>query len=162
MEDSTIEETVMSLFTADTLIESEYLQTLRRTQHLEPEKSLMLAVLKDAIDSFLENINARTGRRKQQYKAAEKWLFQKDHAWTFSFESICAILGLDPDYIRKGLRQREREESIRILSAVKPVSFSPRGTTARVATANSSPRSGQDRPVQQQRSSHLRKAVNSL
>jgi hypothetical protein len=129
MDDTKAGEMLSSLFTADTLIESEYLQTHRRTQHIEPEKSLMLAVLKDAITCFLENFGASNAKRKRLSKEADAWIFEEDRVWMFSFESICGILGLDPGYIRKGLRQRERDQLIRSVTAAEPLPFSTRGTT---------------------------------
>ncbi len=138
METAQIDEMVSSLFTNDSLIESEYFKTLRRTQHLEPEKHLMLGVLKDAVESFLDNINARNGKRMRQFQSDEKWFFEENTPWTFSFETICGVLGLDPGYIRKGLRQREREESLQMLAKVhSALSFSENGEIRRMPLTRS-------------------------
>jgi hypothetical protein len=131
MDDTKAEEMIFSLFTADTQIESGYLQNLRRTQHIEPEKRLMLGVLKDAIDCFLDNVNARNGKRKRQFQEAEEWFFEKGTDWTFSFESICGILGLDSGYIRKGLRQQKRKMLIRSAPSAEPLPFPTLGAMPR-------------------------------
>lgn len=162
MDDTKTEEMVHSLFTADTLIESEYLQTLRRTQHIEPEKSLMLGVLKDAIDCFMENINARNRKRMRQFKESEKWLFGKDTVWTFSFETICEILGLDPAYIRRGLRQRQKEQLIRTASAAEPINLSRRGTAHHKGSGSVSKQDRRDPLIHEVHGVQLRKAVGSL
>jgi hypothetical protein len=38
------------------------------------------------------------------FREAEEWFELTDDGWFFSFENICAVLGFDPDYIRRGLR----------------------------------------------------------
>lgn len=69
------------------------------------EVALMYAVLDDAITCF-QNGSLATSRRAQRLaREAEAWFFAEDPAWLFSFVSICAVLGLDPDYIRVGLRR---------------------------------------------------------
>jgi hypothetical protein len=162
MDDTKAEEMVSFLFTTDSLIESEYLQTLRRTQHLEPEKSLMLGVLRDAIDCFLDNVIARNGKRKRHFREAEKWIFEEETAWAFSFESICEILGLDPAYIRKGLRQRERDKFVRIVSPGEPVPLSTRGTAQHKRSGTISKQVQCDPLVHEEQSVQLRKAVGSF
>lgn len=69
------------------------------------EVALMYAVLDDAITCF-QNGSFTTSRRAQRLaREAETWFFSEDSSWLFSFVSIGAILGLDPDYIRLGLRR---------------------------------------------------------
>lgn len=70
------------------------------------ERRLLLAVLEDAVASFLRYRTSRTTRGKRLFREDEAWFMSSDQSWVFSFESICAQLYLDPDYIRRGLRQR--------------------------------------------------------
>jgi len=44
--------------------------------------------------------NTRTSRLARE---AEAWFFADDDHWPFAFVNICAVLGLDPAYIRLGL-----------------------------------------------------------
>jgi hypothetical protein len=37
------------------------------------------------------------------FQDAEEWILEKDTDWPFSFETICEVLGLNPDYVRQGL-----------------------------------------------------------
>ena len=68
------------------------------------EAALMYAVLKDAVECFQKQ-HVRNGRRAQRLaKEAEEWLFTDDPGWLFSFVNVCAVLGLDPAYLRLGLR----------------------------------------------------------
>jgi len=63
----------------------------------------MLAVLEDAIQCFQDNASARSGRRKRLFEEAEEWILEANSDWVFSFESICEVLGFNPQYVRQGL-----------------------------------------------------------
>ena len=76
-----------------------------------PERRLMVAVLEDAIHSFQKSAAARTPMEKAIFAEEEEWIFGAGEDGPFSFESICDALGLDPDYLRSGLR-RWREKRI--------------------------------------------------
>jgi hypothetical protein len=82
----------------------------RRGRSLEPEKSLMLAILEDALRCFQEHHLAHCGNAKRIFQDAQRWLFGAYDDWVFSFENICAILGFDPQYIRRGLRAWEEKQ----------------------------------------------------
>ena len=70
-----------------------------------PEAALMCAVLEDALMCFQQGL-VRQGRRVQRIaREAEEWLFSDDPLWPFSFVSICAVLGLEPAYVRRGLQR---------------------------------------------------------
>ena len=72
--------------------------------HGRPEAELMRAVLEDALLCFQKGL-VHPGRRVQRLaREAEEWLFSDDDSWPFSFVSICAVLGLEPAYLRQGLR----------------------------------------------------------
>jgi hypothetical protein len=101
------------LFQPDTLSGDQYFANFRRKSFLEPEKSLMLAILEDGVRTFQDNFRATSGKKRLLFEEAEKWLSSDDTGWTFSFALICAHLGFDPGYIRRGLRdwlEREQEK----------------------------------------------------
>jgi hypothetical protein len=105
-----LEEKVASLFQPDTLLPAQYLETVRRKAHLEPEKKLMLAVLEDAIACFQKYVLARDGKGRAMLRDAEEWIMEERSEWLFSFENICEVLGFDPQYVRKGLmRWKEKK-----------------------------------------------------
>ena len=58
-------EKVLALFQPDVLIRDQFVATYKRRFHLEPEKTLMLAVLQDAVVCFQDNL-AATDRRKRR------------------------------------------------------------------------------------------------
>jgi len=41
--------------------------------------------------------------------AQEEWFLNDDPRWLFSFLNICAVLGLDPGYIRLGLKRWQQQ-----------------------------------------------------
>ncbi|MFQ5849044.1 MAG: hypothetical protein ACE5JU_00490 [Candidatus Binatia bacterium] len=98
-----LEERVASLFQPDTVLPAQYLETVRRKTHLEPEKKLMLAVLEDAVACYQKYIAARDGKGKSLFREADEWILEENSDWLFSFDNICEALGLNPKYIREGL-----------------------------------------------------------
>ena len=98
-----MEERVTSLFQPDTLLPEQYMERFRRKLHLEPEKKLMLAVLEDAINCFKENVSAENGNKKMLFNEAEDWILDTSTDWIFSFENICDVFELNPQYVRRAL-----------------------------------------------------------
>ena len=45
------------------------------------------------------------------FEEAQEWLFSDESDGIFSFVSVCALLGLDPGYIRRGLEQWQERAS---------------------------------------------------
>jgi hypothetical protein len=105
-----VDEKIISLFEPDTLLSAQYFENLRSKTFVEPEKRLMLAVLEDAINCFLLNLTAQSGRRKKLFNETEDWIMAQDDDWIFSFVSVCEILRLNPEYVRQGLlRWKEKK-----------------------------------------------------
>src|SRR5207253_11419367 len=63
----------------------------------------MQAVLENAIEYFQKYVLAKDERGKKLFQEAEEWILDKDSDWFFSFENICKVLELHPDYIRQKL-----------------------------------------------------------
>lgn len=99
-----------SLFQPDPLIAAQYFATLKRKAHLEPERELMLAVLEDAVHCFKNYFLSTRPRWRSLFRDTEEWLFcREENDWPFSYDNVCGILGIDPDYLRRGLRRWEAE-----------------------------------------------------
>ena len=101
------EDRLSPLFQPDTLMSDEYFANYRRRIPLEPEKALLLAVLEDGIRTFQDNIFSETGKKRALLDEAREWLFTEGFEHVFSFNSVCSSLGLDPGYIRRGLKRWE-------------------------------------------------------
>lgn len=70
----------------------------------------MLAVLDDAIACFQKYIFARDRKGKTLFREAEEWILEENSDWPFSFETICEVLGFNPDYVRTGLMRRKEAQ----------------------------------------------------
>ena len=65
----------------------------------------MRAVLEDAVSCFSRQFVTQDRRARRLAQEAEAWLFADDEHWPYSFVNICAVLGVDPQYLRRGLRR---------------------------------------------------------
>jgi hypothetical protein len=70
-----------------------------------PETALMYAVLEDAFVCFHKQFELPMPDVQRRAQQAEDWFFSNDSRWLFSFVSICHALGLEPEYLRKRLKQ---------------------------------------------------------
>lgn len=86
-----------------------YRGTFARNQALGPERTLLLAVLEDAIDCFRKYSAAHNRAGRNRFAEAEGWIMGNRDDWVFSFENVCDFLGLDPDYVRGGLMRWKLE-----------------------------------------------------
>lgn len=66
---------------------------------------LRFAVLVDAVLLLQRERGIKDAKRKRHVQEAKRWIWREDTAWPFSFRNICDALGLDADYLRRGLRQ---------------------------------------------------------
>jgi hypothetical protein len=90
----------LKVFVDDMTVTTKYWETVMRTNYSQPEKELMLAVLKDALVTYKKRVS-HSGNAL--FKEAETWFFDRDRDRLFSFETICAVLGLSPGKIRQNL-----------------------------------------------------------
>src|SRR5919197_4058402 len=79
------------------------LERLSKKDTLTGEEKLMLAVLEHAIEYFQKYVLAKHENDKKLFQEAEEWILDKNSDWLYSFENICEVLGLNPDYMRRGL-----------------------------------------------------------
>jgi hypothetical protein len=70
-----------------------------------PEAALMHAVLEDALACFQKQFETEGRRVQRMAREAEEWFSSDDAHWPFSFVSICAVLGLEPESIRQRLKR---------------------------------------------------------
>jgi len=86
----------------DTLMQAEYLDDLRRSQ-LDPEKRLMLAILQDAVACYRRYSGTQPGKRRKLFVDVENWVNDRQNDSLFSFTNVCETLGINPDYVSRGL-----------------------------------------------------------
>jgi hypothetical protein len=105
------EESISShLFEPDVILPSQYFDMVQGRGSLTPEKKLMLAVLESAVHDFQRYRLAKGIRGRRLFREAQEWLTSREGTGVFSFAVICQALGIDPDYIRKGLFRQSSEK----------------------------------------------------
>jgi hypothetical protein len=105
-------EDLIALIGNDTAAADQYFATFQRGEHLEPEKMLLLAVLQDAIHCYRKFSAARARAGREQFREAQNWIMGVDKGWIFGFDNVCELLGLDPQYVRRGLSEwRAQQEN---------------------------------------------------
>ena len=99
----TADEIALAIFQPDMLISQQFLASYRRTYPLDPERTLMLAILDDAVTCFQTHLTATCKRKRTLFLDAEEWILATDSSFLYSFENVCETLGFDPAYLREGL-----------------------------------------------------------
>jgi hypothetical protein len=104
-EKETLDERLPGLFEPDTLLPIQYFEAMRKKHLLEGEKRLILSVLEDAIECFMKCIDASTSKGQRLFRDADEWIAHEDQRWVFSFDNVCDMLDINPEYMRMGLRK---------------------------------------------------------
>src|SRR3990172_10140208 len=101
----------VNLFEPDTLLPAQYFAAFAREGGLVRERRLMLAVLQDAVECYQKYALARDPRGRLLFEDAYVWIESGEREWPFSYENICEVLGLHPEYIRRGLSKWRQQKS---------------------------------------------------
>src|ERR671918_2634358 len=110
-ENSSRDEQTRRLFgEPDVLAVHEYLHVFQYRPALTPERRLLAAILRDAIDCYTRYCFAKSRREKKMQQETEEWFFG-DGEGVFSFENVCEVLKLAPGYIRRGLLRSKQQQS---------------------------------------------------
>ena len=96
-----------AVFTPDTLLASQYFDRLRSRGHLSGEQRLMYAIIAAAVDEYLAYAASTDGPGRALFAEAERWIESDDRSSLHAFGTICDHLGLNADYLRRGLRRVE-------------------------------------------------------
>jgi len=91
------------LFEPDALLPAQFYAAFRGGTAVRGEKRLMLAVLEDALDCYQKYAFAKDTHGRQLFDEANEWITSGNRVWFFSFENICETLGINPEYLRRGL-----------------------------------------------------------
>jgi len=69
----------------------------------EPEESLAVGVLRQAVDDLRRFQNASSKVEREIYRDAYRWLTKSDFSWPYSFVNICKLLDVPPEMLRAEL-----------------------------------------------------------
>lgn len=92
-----------------TILPAQWYDSPLRAHRTRGEVALMAAVLDAAISDFHLQFVKRGQRAQRLAREAEEWMFSDEAEWPFSFVNICAVLGLDPAYLRRGLTHKKHQ-----------------------------------------------------
>jgi len=122
------------LFAPDLLLACQHADRVRPGRDaLSPERRLLIAVLEDAVHVYRTQAGAVLPRQRALFADAEAWIESDDRSWIFSFESICDHLGLDPEYLRRGLRaHRARTRGVALRATAVSIPGGPASADAGV------------------------------
>ena len=104
--DTRVPDIIGSLSEADILASQQYYD--HETSGRQPERSLMFAVLLDAVECFQKYALLHDEYATRLFRETENWILDNDREWLFSFINICDALTIDPQYLRKGLLRWKR------------------------------------------------------
>src|SRR4051812_37117519 len=88
-----------------TILPAQFYRPVASPAHGRPEAALMRAVLEDAVQCVCEGWHTADRSKQRLAREALGWLLSEDEGWPFAFVNICTVLGLDPEYLRRGLRR---------------------------------------------------------
>ena len=105
------------LLAPDYVLPSQFVGTLRRQAPRKTgESRLLIAVLENAVECFQQYVRATGSAERQLFEEAEWWIMggneEEDTRLDadgpcFSFRYVCEALGIDPDYLRRGLKRND-------------------------------------------------------
>jgi hypothetical protein len=119
------------LFSSDELMPVQWFDA-NRTRELTPERSLLMAVLEDAVELWTKYhlplapcVDLRRAAHRAKWAEANAWLFSDKRDSYLTCPYICDNLDLDLDILRAGLRAWERNPNRSQIKVRRPVSRPP-------------------------------------
>ena len=110
------------LFEPDIMLPAQYFAVLRKSAPQGPEYLLVFAMLQDAVECVQKYRFALDLNGRELYTDAYDWIASSDRQWPFSFENVCEVLKIHPEYLRNGLfRWCERQDELRRAGKVVPL-----------------------------------------
>lgn len=131
---SNVEDLASGVFAPDVLMPSQHADRMRRRSEQDGPRRLMIAILEDALNVFCRMGGTTDVRGREMFAEAEEWFESRDGDWLFSFESVCSVLGFEPEYVRRGLRAWKRRALERGESTVPDITLAEMSTGLRRAS----------------------------
>jgi hypothetical protein len=90
-----------------------------RRMEVMGEFILVQAILREAIRTYQKYAVKKGNRASRLFREVNEWFSSDDRQWFFSFVNVCDVLGLEPTYIRTGLKLWH-ERKLPMNAAVSP------------------------------------------
>lgn len=108
-----------------------------RRMEIMGEFILVQAILREAIRTYQKYAVKKGTRASRLFRDVNDWFSADDRRWFFSFVNVCDTLGLEPTYIRTGLKLwRERKLQATDVSPAVPECQPLPGSSRRRLVAN--------------------------
>src|SRR5208282_3575930 len=107
--DSPQDRALPELFTNDDVLPSQF--WTRRRAEADPDTEgafqLLACILADAVNTWKDGIDfPETTQRGHHARDEADWLFNSAHRSHITFDYVCEIFGVDPDWLRKRIATR--------------------------------------------------------
>jgi hypothetical protein len=71
-------------------------------------RRLMWAILKDTLRCYQNHFDGVSVQSQRLFREASRWINSDDLKWVFSFQNVCAVLGIDGERLRSELSRWSR------------------------------------------------------
>ena len=131
------DERLLDVFDPDIILPAQHFAAIQRKKYPSGEHRLLVALIQDAVECFQKHLHARDSKRRQLFLDAESWIDSEDDRGVFSFNNVCMLLGMNPDYVRQGLIAW-RDKVKRVSRVRRHEQMAENRTTARIVPAEAS------------------------
>ncbi len=74
------------------------------------ESRLRLAVLKDALRSYVKNMHRRTAHACREFDEISEWFYAENQEGVFAYEELCEALEIHPEQLRRWLQSLHNDD----------------------------------------------------
>jgi hypothetical protein len=92
------------------LLPVQYNALVRKRAAEQGESRLLLAVLKDALRSYIRNMHGRTAQARRDFEEISDWFYAEDQQGIFAYEQLCEALEIHPEPLRRWLKSLHNRE----------------------------------------------------
>lgn len=106
------------------LLPKQYYDIIAGRRRGDGARDLMAAVLEDAIRAYITNLTRKTRRQRNRFAEVNDWIEARGDTGPFSFETICETFDINPEHLRRKLKEAPpaaipRRGAVRKQSATK-------------------------------------------
>jgi hypothetical protein len=100
-------------FAPGCILPVQYFARSQRSFTAGPEGRLMLAVLEDAVNCYLQNMNRSDREALLEFREVNNWFNARNSHDLFAFETICDVLSINPGWMRRCLQALRHAGEVR-------------------------------------------------